>query len=73
MSNNLRDHDGDKANGRRTLPILLGREKGVRFMEVMFAIAYLWVIVIVALGIITPWIVLTLLSIPRLQKQQKGL
>lgn len=72
MSNNIRDHDGDKANGRRTLPILLGREKGVRFMVIMFAIAYLWVIVIVALGIITPWILLTLLSIPKAAKATKG-
>ncbi|KMY51622.1 1,4-dihydroxy-2-naphthoate polyprenyltransferase [Peribacillus loiseleuriae] len=72
MSNNLRDHDGDKANGRRTLPILLGREKGVRFMVIMFAIAYLWVIVIVMLGIITPWILLTLFSIPKATKATKG-
>ncbi|WP_152534753.1 1,4-dihydroxy-2-naphthoate polyprenyltransferase [Bacillus cihuensis] len=72
MANNIRDHDGDKANGRRTLPILLGREKSVRFMAIMFAISYLWVILIVALGIITPWILLILLSIPKAVKATKG-
>lgn len=40
LSNNIRDLDGDKENGRKTLAILLGRENAIRFLATLFVIAY---------------------------------
>lgn len=65
LSNNLRDHDGDKANGRKTLPIVLGREKAIYFMGIMFVIAFLWVVGLVVTKTATPWILLVFLSLPK--------
>lgn len=72
LSNNLRDHDGDKANGRKTLPIVLGPKRAIFFMGIMFGVSYLWVIGLVLLKIATPWTLLTLLSIPKAVKATKG-
>lgn len=65
LSNNIRDLDGDKEHGRRTLAILLGRLKAVRLLAVIFAVAFFLMIVFVILQIVTPWALLVLLSIPK--------
>lgn len=44
MANNIRDRVKDKASGRKTLPILLGKANSIRFMALMYIIAYVWVI-----------------------------
>jgi len=72
LSNNLRDHDGDKANGRKTIPVLLGPPKAIVFMGIMFAFAYLWLIGLVVMGVVTPWALLALLSIPKAVEATKG-
>lgn len=72
LSNNLRDHDGDKANGRRTLPIILGPKNAVYLMGVMFAFIYLWLVGLVAAKIITPWILAAFLSMPKAIQATKG-
>lgn len=72
MANNIRDHDGDKRSGRRTLPIILGQRKAIIFMGIMFAIAYLWVVGLVVTGTVSPWILLALLSIPKAVQTTKG-
>lgn len=72
MANNIRDHDGDKRSGRRTLPILLGQKKAIIFMGIMFATAYLWVIGLVVTGTVSPWTLLALLSIPKAVQTTKG-
>lgn len=65
MANNIRDHDGDKANGRKTLPILLGRKKSVYFLGIMFTFSYLWLVGLVIIGVVTAWVLLALLSAPK--------
>ena len=45
MGNNIRDRVKDKASGRKTLPILLGKRASVIFMAIMYAIAYIIVII----------------------------
>lgn len=72
LSNNLRDHDGDKANGRKTLPIILGPKNAIYFLEIMFAFSYLWIIGLVVTGIVTPWILLAFLSISKAVQATKG-
>lgn len=72
LSNNLRDHDNDKANGRKTIPVVLGPKNAVKFMGIMFAFSYLWLVGLVLSGIATPWILLALLSIPKAVEATKG-
>lgn len=62
MANNIRDLDGDKINGRKTLAILLGRENAIWFLAVLFIIAYVCTITFVITGILPIWSLLTLVS-----------
>lgn len=62
LSNNLRDRDGDKANGRKTIPVLLGPERAIVFMGIMYALTYLWLVGLVVAQVITPWALIALLS-----------
>ncbi|GAB4072752.1 1,4-dihydroxy-2-naphthoate polyprenyltransferase [Barrientosiimonas marina] len=63
MSNNIRDLDGDKENGRKTIAILLGRPKAVRFLAAMFAVAYVLTAIYIMMGILPIWSILAFLSI----------
>lgn len=65
MSNNIRDLDGDKKNGRRTLPILLGRKNAIKFLAVLFIISYVWIIALSFMGIASWWSLLVLVSVPK--------
>lgn len=64
MANNIRDLDGDKERGRKTLAILLGRTNAVRFLAGMFVVAYVWTLGH-ALSLRWFWLFLVLLSIPK--------
>lgn len=44
MANNIRDRVKDKASGRKTLPILLGKRASVIFMATMYIVAYALVV-----------------------------
>ena len=44
MANNIRDAAKDKESGRRTLPILLGKQNSIIFMSAMYILAYAWVV-----------------------------
>lgn len=72
MGNNLRDHDGDKANGRKTLPIVLGPKNAIGLLGIMFTFSYLWLVGLVFTGIVTPWILLAFLSMPKAIQAAKG-
>jgi 1,4-dihydroxy-2-naphthoate octaprenyltransferase len=65
MANNIRDLEGDKEHGRKTLPILLGRPRAVALLSAMFAAAFLWIALLVIQQIVTPWALLVLLSVPK--------
>lgn len=65
MSNNIRDLDGDKEGGRKTLPILLGRKNAVNFLAALFIISYVWLIFLIITNHVSIWALLTLCSIPK--------
>lgn len=65
MSNNIRDIDEDIKGGRKTLAILLGRDKAVMVLANAFVISYLWIIILVMIGDISPWALLVLLSLKK--------
>lgn len=65
LANNIRDLDGDKDKGRRTLAILLGRPNSIILLAAMFAISNLLIVALVLAGISSPWLLLVLISIPK--------
>lgn len=72
LANNIRDLDGDKENGRKTLAILVGRKNAIIVLASMFAISYLWIIVLIALKMASPWLLLVLISVPKPIQATKG-
>lgn len=65
LANNIRDLEGDKASGRKTLAILLGRPLAILFLSGLFLLAFSWIIILVAINAVTAWVLLALLSIPK--------
>lgn len=72
LSNNIRDLDGDKEFGRKTLAILLGRNNAIKLLAGMFVVSYIWVFALIFLQITSPWLAIVLLSIPKPIKATKG-
>lgn len=65
LSNNIRDLDGDKENGRKTLAILLGRQNAIKLLAAMFMVSYLWIVALIIFNSLTPWLLISFLSIPK--------
>lgn len=65
LSNNIRDIVGDTEGGRKTMAILVGRHNAVTVLAGFFIISYIWIIVLVVLGHLTPWALLVLLSVKK--------
>lgn len=65
MSNNIRDLEGDKVGGRKTLAILVGRSNAITILALFFLISYAWILALIVLGQLTPWALLVFLSIKK--------
>jgi 1,4-dihydroxy-2-naphthoate polyprenyltransferase len=72
LSNNIRDLDGDKENGRKTLAILIGRKNAVTLLAGMFIVSYIWVFILISLQLVSPWLAIILISLPKPIKATKG-
>ncbi|MBG9542550.1 1,4-dihydroxy-2-naphthoate octaprenyltransferase [Cytobacillus firmus] len=72
LANNIRDLDGDKEFGRKTLAILLGKKGAINLLAGMFIVSYAWVFILIAMSIITPWLAIVVLSAPKAIKATKG-
>ncbi|UII55316.1 1,4-dihydroxy-2-naphthoate polyprenyltransferase [Cytobacillus spongiae] len=72
LANNIRDLDGDKEFGRKTLAILLGRQGAIKLLAGMFLVSYIWVFVLILTGVTSPWLAIVLLSMPKPIKATKG-
>ncbi|KAB7669967.1 1,4-dihydroxy-2-naphthoate polyprenyltransferase [Bacillus sp. B1-b2] len=72
LSNNIRDIEEDTLGGRKTIAILMGYDKAVQFLAGLFIFSYLWVIVFVAFGIFTPWLLIVVLSFNKPLQAIKG-
>jgi 1,4-dihydroxy-2-naphthoate polyprenyltransferase len=72
LSNNIRDLDGDKQYGRKTLAILLGRKNAIVLLGAMFAVSYAWIILLILIGVASPWLLIAFISIPKAIKATKG-
>ncbi|GGN53839.1 MULTISPECIES: 1,4-dihydroxy-2-naphthoate polyprenyltransferase [Oceanobacillus] len=65
LSNNIRDRDGDKAGGRKTIAVLIGREKAITVLAVLFSIAYSWTLALIIARLLPIWTLITFLSVPK--------
>lgn len=65
LSNNIRDFDGDKDFGRKTLAILVGKKNAVRVLAGMFIVSYIWILALILTGVTTPWLAVVALSLPK--------
>ncbi|MCI1857213.1 MAG: 1,4-dihydroxy-2-naphthoate polyprenyltransferase [Sporolactobacillus sp.] len=65
MANNIRDLSSDKAKGRRTLPILLGRQRAVMLLAALFAVSYLWIIGLMIFRVESAWLLIVFASLPK--------
>jgi 1,4-dihydroxy-2-naphthoate polyprenyltransferase len=72
LANNIRDLDGDKENGRKTVAILLGKKGAIVLLGSMFFLTYAWIAGLVLFGDMSPWIFVSYLSIPKAVKATKG-
>lgn len=63
LANNICDVDDDIENKRFTLPIYLGKKMSVRIFVLIYAIAYIDIIVISILGIIPQWCLISLITL----------
>ena len=63
MTNNLRDFSNDQQHGRRTLVILLGKDKGISLLRNLFIACSLWVILWALIGLIPLYTIAVVLSL----------
>ena len=65
LANNIRDLEGDKEGGRKTLAILVGRSNAITILMLFFIISYGWIIAMIIFGHLTPWALLVFLSVKK--------
>lgn len=65
LANNIRDREGDRTAGRKTLAILIGHDRAVGVLAVSITIAFLWVIVLLFTPAGSLWLLLSWLSAPK--------
>ncbi len=63
LANNIRDMGSDRRGGRRTLPIVLGREAGVLIYRILLLEAYVAAVTLMAFGVVPLECALVLLSV----------
>ena len=64
LTNNIRDIRNDESHGRRTLPIVLGRERALSLMSIMYIFNFIWIVAWIIVGHMTWFSLLALLAIP---------
>lgn len=65
LANNIRDLEGDKEGGRKTLAILVGRSNAITILMLFFIIAYGWVVAMIFFGHLTPLALIIFLSLKK--------
>jgi 1,4-dihydroxy-2-naphthoate octaprenyltransferase len=72
LANNLRDLEQDRQGGRRTLAIRLGRTGASRVLAGVFAAAYVIIVALVGLSLLSPWTLAVLVAGPLGVKAARG-
>ena len=53
LTNNIRDIRNDESHGRRTLPIVLGRERALSLMSITYLFNFIWILAWIIVGHMT--------------------
>ena len=69
--NNTRDIETDKRAGIRTFPILAGRSESIKIYIFEIIMPYCWILIMVLLGLESPWTLLAIISLPLAIKNSK--
>ena len=72
LLNEFPDVEADSKAGRKTLPITMGRAKAGRVYSVLTVVVYLWIIGGVVAGMMPPFSLIALLTLPFAIKAIKG-
>jgi len=72
LANNIRDIDYDSRQRIKTIGILLGGQRSISLYAGLILTAYLYTIGMVVAGVLSPWGLLVLLSLPRAIKLLKS-
>jgi len=72
LLNEFPDTEADKKAGRKTLPILTGKTRASRVYSALTIIVYLWIVGGVVAGIMPPFSLIALLTLPFAIKAIKG-
>ena len=64
LTNNIRDIRNDESHGRRTLPIVLGRERALSLMSIMYLFNFIWILAWIIVGHMTWFSLLAFFSAP---------
>lgn len=64
LTNNIRDIRNDESHGRRTLPIVLGRERALSLMSITFLFNFIWILAWIIVGHMTWFSLLAFLAAP---------
>lgn len=64
LSITFADITHDKRNSIRTLPIIIGKENGIRLFAALIMMAYLSILVMSLLGLLHLWSLIVLISLP---------
>ncbi|SFM48175.1 1,4-dihydroxy-2-naphthoate prenyltransferase [Gracilibacillus orientalis] len=65
LSNNIRDLDGDKENGRKTIAILIGRDRAIFLLSSLMLLSYALTAAFIIAGLLPIYSVISFLSIPK--------
>lgn len=68
LANNIRDIEEDTVGGRKTLSIIVGRYNAVTILLLFFAVSYVWIVLLILFGQLTPWALLVFLSVKKPMK-----
>ena len=72
LLNEIPDVDADKIGKRKTLPILLGKDRAAKIYSGLTLLVYLWIILGVILKIMPPFTLIALFTLPLASKAIKG-
>ena len=72
LLNEFPDVEADRKGGRRTLPIVMGKAKASIVYSALTVAVYLWIIGAVVVGIMPPFTLIALLTLPFAIKAIRG-
>ncbi|SHM91705.1 1,4-dihydroxy-2-naphthoate polyprenyltransferase [Gracilibacillus kekensis] len=71
LSNNIRDLEGDKENGRKTIAILIGRNKAIFLLSSLMLTSYALTAAFIIAGLLPIYSIISLLSITKAREAIK--